>query len=159
MNWISFRVSFHTGKDLLEKKQFQKAAENLERAVSIRPEDLEASLLLARAKFGLGEKDAAKNLVFNLIQQAPSLGAPYFCLAGFLRDEHDVEGAIEQYEKTVVLDPKNEEAWYELGKLSLRVNRPERALEAFQEVTTVDPFITPYQLSLLQEKLKLSGKK
>lgn len=64
--------------------------------------------------------------------------------------EHDADGAEQELEKTVEIDPQFAEAWFQLGKLQ-ETSNPQAARNSFQKAMAADPeFVLPYeQLAVL----------
>ena len=55
------------------------------------------------------------------------------------------DGAMHDLEKTVQIDPKFAEAWYQLGKLQQK-SKPQDALASFEKSAAADPqFVSPYE--------------
>ena len=55
------------------------------------------------------------------------------------------DGAQRDLEKTVQIDPKFAEAWYQLGKLQQK-SKPQDALASFEKAVSADPqFVPPYE--------------
>jgi tetratricopeptide (TPR) repeat protein len=62
-----------------------------------------------------------------------------FLAAAYLRDENFTEA--ERYcREAIALDPKREEAYYDLGSSLSGQGRTEEALQAFQTAYTLDPY-------------------
>lgn len=154
MKWLEFRLAYLSGKEFLEKKEWQKAESRLQEAVALAPWHPEATLLLAEALWGLGKKEEAGQWIDLLLQHTPSLSSAYFLLGKFCVEEKAYEKGRDYFTAAASLDEKNIEIWYELGKVYLKLNQREEALSAFYKVTRMDPFIAPSQLAVLQEKLE-----
>jgi len=153
MGWFDFRLAYFPGEDALRKEKWEKARMHLEKALQINPASTEAACDLATALWSLGKKEEARKQINDFLQKFPqSLG--FLTLGRFLSEENQLDAAHEAFQKAVSLDPKNLDAHYELGKVLLQLNEPEKVFEIFHKVTLNDPFITPFALSRLQEKLR-----
>ncbi|MCL4513611.1 MAG: tetratricopeptide repeat protein [Candidatus Eremiobacteraeota bacterium] len=154
MKWLSFRLSYFPGKDAIERKEWNKAENHLEKATQIFPNHSEAVLNLAQAKWNLEKKEEAFHLIEKLLQNEPESTSAYFLMGQFSLKENQLDKALEYFTKSIQANPKNIEAWYELGKLYIRQNEAVKAVEAFHQVVQQEPFLAHLRSSELQDKLK-----
>lgn len=157
MRWLAFRMAYHTGKESLEKQRWEKAEISLKQSLLQIPFHPDATLALAQALWGLGKKEEARSHLSEFLSRQGNF-APAFVLEGrWLCEEKKVEQASKELEKAVSVDPKNIEAWYELGRIYVQLDLQADAFRAFKKVAYADPFIAPFELSLLEEKLQNAG--
>lgn len=143
MSWLSFRLAYFRGVEALRKEDWVKAESFFRKALQIRPLHPETILQLAQTLQNLKMESEARALIDNLIQSHPNLSEPYFLLGDF--------------EKAVSLDPKNSNAWHELGKTALLNQDFKKALLAFRKAVEIDPFLLPQQLHKLEELVGRNG--
>lgn len=145
MTWLSFRIQFGYAKEALAKKNWEKAKIHFKKAAEIDRSKIEASLGLAEALYNLNEKNQAVEILEGLIQHEPDPSA-YFMLGRFTGDEAKLE-------KSVELDSKNSEAWYELGKIRLKKKNDAGALKAFQRAALLDLMLVPSRFEEVKAKI------
>jgi len=150
MNWLQFRAQYGYAKEALEKKEWEKAKFHFEKALSISPSKADALLGLAEAHVNLNEKNAAVKILETLIQDEPDFAYPYFMLGKILNEK-------EKFDQCLALEPKNAEAWHELGKLYLHTNDQKNAIQAFSKATLLEPWICISRLEDVRNRLRASN--
>jgi len=158
MRWLSFRLAYFYGKDAATNKKWAKAESHLQEALQYFPRHPQASLALAEALWNQGKKEAARQQIHSLEESEPGLSPVSYLLGLFSKEEGNLEQARTYLEEAVLRDSKNIEAWYELGKIYIGLSETEKALQALEQVTRVDPFITRSRFLELKEKVKVSGR-
>ena len=78
-------------------------------------------------------------------------------LGRVLEQQGDLPGALSTFEKTVEVDPRESDAYYEMGRVYLKTNDRARGLEALKRAVQLAPDDADYRAAL--EKAEGSGKK
>lgn len=139
------------GKRLLDENQTETAIAALKRAVEIDPE-------LAEAHFNLG---IAYDLLEMQIEQAGQVTETTSNTNSKdkvkkTKSELAFEDAVKAYKKWVAKNPKDDTAFYYLGRTYAKLMQDEEAEEAFQEAVKLKPEDTEYQTELGAILIKLA---
>lgn len=107
--WISDAYALR-GRFLDEKNEFEKAIQDIEKAIKFRPDNYLAWLLLARSKFNINDLDGS----FEAINKGKLLPeADYSCLYSIafltLYEGKNFEKALKRYQKAIRATPVNTE--------------------------------------------------
>jgi len=122
----------------------QEAIEQLLSAVKISPNDAKLYLLLAEQCYAIDDFDAASDCANNAIRKVTSenrhiIHKAWFILARVHWQQGELTEALADYHKALSLDPKNPEILMELASLYEAMNKPDRALTAWQGVARLYP--------------------
>lgn len=136
--------------DGLEARDYARAAEMSEKALSIDERDWRAWHYLGSARIGLGradEAEAAYLRAYELEPKDPSTKAGLvwcrFHLATSAYDRGDLDRAIGLYRECTSLEPDNAPAWHNLGIAYQAQADWKRAIEAYEKAVSLDPSNTP----------------
>lgn len=138
------------GSALLKVGDLPDAAYAFNRAVTLDPHLYEAyvglgSIQLRKKDFSAAQVSFQKAAKLRPHQIAPYLGlAQAYYLAGL------VEHATEPVKKILEIDPKNDVAWYTLGKMYGDAHAPDQALLAMQRAVELKPHNPNYQIALAE---------
>ena len=118
--------------------EYDEAARNLRRALSIRSDDADVLVELALVHYARDEHELARLATHHAIQLDPR-HAPAHNLLGLLALKRgDVNEAIRLFERASELDRQLVEGWMNLGQVSLSVRGYEAAEQAFERVVALD---------------------
>jgi hypothetical protein len=86
------------------------------------------------------------------IEISPLTAQYYLGYADYLQVAGDNTGAVQNFQKSVQLDPKNPDALYSLAKLQVTLGMKEDALHSYESLLLLIPQGSPYYASIVQEK-------
>jgi tetratricopeptide (TPR) repeat protein len=144
-------IALAEGKRLLDENQTTRAIQFLEHAVNLNPELAEAHFHLGIA-YALQEMQneqegvAIENENTNSNDKTPPK----------TRSERAFEKAVEAYEKWVDANPKDDVAYYNLGRTYSKLMKDEEAEKAFKQAVKIKPDDTEYQTELGAILVKLA---
>ena len=129
---------FQLGYAYTALKQTEPARAEYEKAVALDPKMTEAQLNLGIL---LLEKDpgAAVEPLRKAVELLPSQSRPRYLLGLAEERTGDWQGAAESFEGAARLDPKDEDALTELGRIYLKHNRAADAEKKFRAALGIDP--------------------
>jgi chemotaxis protein methyltransferase CheR len=104
-------------RELLTLGQLGQATDELKRHCQKRPEDLEASYLLARIQADLGQHERAAMVLHEILKQDPFGVRGYFLLAQIAEEQGDRIRAMELLKRSIYIDPDYIPGYLELGLL------------------------------------------
>jgi Tfp pilus assembly protein PilF len=148
-----FKPAYVALAQLLElEKDHNGAMDALRQAVRIEPESLRARLELGSALLRIGTSaslDEAQNILTSLVDDAPNISAAHSELGSVYIQQHNLDGALSEWQKALQLDPTNTSVLLNFGALLDSSNETELAAKQFLAATIIDP-------SLLQARLDLA---
>jgi len=103
------------------------------------PRDVNALRLLATCALHGGRVREAERLLMRAVGQAPDYVEARLDLGRVLRDQHRLEGAIEQFEKAIELEPGNDQGHYLLASVLAPAARTHDAIAAYRKVLELRP--------------------
>lgn len=142
---IEFREiekAYDEAMEMMEKGDYQKALEIAERALLLRPDDLDLSYLKGCALFALGQLDSASEVVNEaLITEEGKVHPDIWFLKGLiLKKKGQLTEALEAYDKAISFDEEpSEEILIEKGDTLLTLERYDEAMEAFLFANELNP--------------------
>jgi len=118
----------------------REAALRVEKAATVFAAGVEGQRALATKYFALGQAQRAADVLAPLAQSNDA-GVLSDVAAAYLarRADGDPEQAFNLLERAVALDPKRQEAWFNLGLAAEAARRPTRAREAWSRYLVLDP--------------------
>ena len=132
-------------KELYKNDEDERAAQVLEQAVKLDPNNAEAHLRLGMAYAALERKPEAEDeykkaidLFKKKIQTDPKDGLSFFYLGEAYNFLHRDEDAARAYREATRLKPDDEEAWYQLGMVDTKLAQYSDAVNAFQKALELD---------------------
>jgi tetratricopeptide (TPR) repeat protein len=137
------------GSRLLEESDIEAAILYLERAVEINPDLGEAYFKLGIA-YGLQQLQAVQAGI-ELESSTDDNGKPRKSSS-----ERAFEKAIEAYKKWVKENPKDDVAYYNLGRSYAKLMKDEEAEDAFKQAVAIKPEDPEYQMELGAIRIKLA---
>lgn len=143
-------IALEEGKRLLDENQTARAIEYLEHAATLNP-------ALAEAHFQLGIAYALLELQNQqdgvVVEPEPANSKEKETKS---RSEKAFELAVEAYEKWIDANPKDDVAYYNLGRTYSKLMKDEEAEKAFEQAVKIKPEDTEYQTELGAIRIKLA---
>ncbi|HEV2802981.1 MAG TPA: tetratricopeptide repeat protein [Pyrinomonadaceae bacterium] len=120
---------------------YDKAALYLQRAIDLKPRDFDALSAMGNTKYDAGDFTAAATFYERALAVQPQntdvqtdLGNTYF-----QRQPPDFRRAIEEYRKTLKIDPRHEKALQNIAAAALQLGDKTAAREAIDQLAAVNP--------------------
>jgi tetratricopeptide (TPR) repeat protein len=136
---------FALGNELSKAGDYQKAADEYQKALNLEPENVDVLTNLGVAYYNLGQLDDAIEVYLNAIELAPNDGDIYSNLAAAYVQKYQSSGAedqlyeaLEQYKKAVELKPDLAQAHYGLGVVYALLGQNQDAIQAFEKFQELD---------------------
>jgi tetratricopeptide (TPR) repeat protein len=123
------------------------------------PKDVEALIALGNANFDIQRFDKAKELYLRALEIEPENVLVRTDLASCYRNMGDVEQALKELDQVLSIDPKHENALYNMGVLLLNDKQdPKGAAAAWETLIAAHPNVS-YATDLKKEieELKTQG--
>ncbi len=137
-------VDVTLGELRLRTGQPAEAVSAFQRALSLRPNDYEALLGLARAQDASGDVANAERMYRRAIQLQPSYWFGYSKFAGFYFNRGQYARAAEMFRRVTELAPDSARAFSNLGATYHQMDRLEDALTAFRKSLGIEPTSMAY---------------
>jgi len=137
-------VDITLGELRLRTGQPAEAVRSFQHALSIRGNDYEASLGLARAEDAAGNETAAEAAYRRAIQLQPSYWFGYSKFAGFYFNRGNYARAVEMFRRVTELAPDSARAFSNLGAAYHQMDRFEDALAAYRKSIAIEPTTGAY---------------
>jgi predicted Zn-dependent protease len=110
------------------------AAEVLRRGLDLHPDMPTASAMLGMSYFQLGANDKAEPLLRAAVEASPTDDSMQMMLAHDLVDEKKFEDATVVLNSYLARNPKDQQAWYMLGKTYLQLSE-----DSLKKIDEIDP--------------------
>ncbi len=122
------------GSLYLRQRQYRKAVEILEKGLRVDPKMSSASALLGMSLYESGDYARARPRLEAALRANPKDTNVEMTLADDLANLHEPEAAVGHLRDVVQREPKNQQAWYRLGKLYMQLSQ-----EALVNFRDIDP--------------------
>jgi tetratricopeptide (TPR) repeat protein len=132
---------------LARKNQLNPALDLLTQAVAEDPENGPALAQLAKIDFSRGEVAKAQEEITKALHGDP-YNPEYLYVRGKVLEGTDPAEALEAFRQTVLLNPKESDAYYEMGEIHLRMGAIGQAAEAFRKAVALSPQDPDYRKAL-----------
>ncbi|HZH30858.1 MAG TPA: tetratricopeptide repeat protein [Pyrinomonadaceae bacterium] len=136
-----FDLQMNAATIFYKLKAFDKAALYLQRAIDLKPRDADALSAMGNTKYDAGDFPAAALFYERTLAVQPQntdvqtdLGNTYF-----QRQPPDYRRAIEEYRKTLKIDPRHEKALQNIAAAALQLGDKTAAREAIDQLAGVNP--------------------
>jgi tetratricopeptide (TPR) repeat protein len=136
-----FDLQMNAATIFYKLKAFDKAVLYLQRAIDLKPRDVDALAAMGNTKYDAGDFAAAAGFYERVLAVQPQnadvqtdLGNTYF-----QRQPPDFRRAIEEYRKTLKIDPRHEKALQNIAAAALRMGDKAAAQEAVQQLAAINP--------------------
>ncbi len=141
--FVSYERSadFHhnLGSILYDKGHVDEAITQFQKALEIRPNDVEAHNGLGSALLQKGQKDEAIAQFQKALELQPNNAMPHYNLGLALRRKGQVDEAIIQFKRAVELQTKYPDAHNNLGVVLLQKGQVDEAITQFQKALELKP--------------------
>ena len=122
-------------------QDFQKSALYLERAIKLKPNDLDVLTAMGNTKYDAGDFVAAGTYYERALAVNPSdpdvrtdYGNTFF-----RRTPPDYDRAIAEYRKSIAADPRHENSWKNIAAAALQKGDKRTAQEAVDKLASINP--------------------
>lgn len=147
-------VALAEGKRLMDENLTDQAIAALKRAVELNPDLAEAYFQLGVAYNLLEMQNKQSGVVTNTAPATNSSSKD--ASPKKTESEKAFEQAVKAYEKWIKANPKDDTAYYYLGRTYAKLMKDDEAEEAFQEAVSLKPDDTEYQTELGAILIKLA---
>jgi tetratricopeptide (TPR) repeat protein len=152
---------FRQGNDLSRAGDFDKAAEQYQKALDLEPQYVDAMANLGVAYYNLGQLDQAIEQYTKAIEIAPSdadirsnLAAAHVQKHQSSGDPEELDKALEQYKEATELNPELAEAHFGLGVIYALQGDKAQAIQAFERFQELDQGQDPVATNSAEDYLK-----
>jgi tetratricopeptide (TPR) repeat protein len=136
-----FDLQMNAATIFYKLKAFDKATLYLQRAIDLKPRDADALSAMGNTKYDVGDFVTAASFYERVLAVQPQnadvqtdLGNTYF-----QREPPDFRRAIEEYRKTLKIDPRHEKALQNIAAAALRLSDKAAAQEAVEQLAAINP--------------------
>lgn len=113
------------------------ALEAVDQALALKPDWEQALVHRARVRIKLGQTQQAAEELARAIKAYPKAAELRLVYAGLLLEQQQVDKAIKQFKRLLVIDPENDGALYSMGLLSIDAGDLAQAEEYFRKLLSV----------------------
>ncbi len=139
--------------ELARKNQLAAALAVLGQALEEDPENGPSFAQLAKIDFSRGDVAKAQEEIAKALRGDP-YNPDYLYVRGKVLESTDPAAALEAFQQTVLVNPKESDAYFEMGEVYLRIGERNRAAEALRKAVQLSPDDPDYKKALAQ----VSGK-
>lgn len=133
---------------LLAVGRVEEAGADIERALSLNPNDSSAFALQAIIAVVQNEKEKALEVAGKAVEADPDSATAQIALSYARQARFDLEGTRASLEKAVELEPENVLAWARLAELWSSFGDLDKALEAAEKAVSLEPDLSRTQTVL-----------
>jgi tetratricopeptide (TPR) repeat protein len=133
--------------ELARKNQLNSALDLLNRALSEDPENGPSLAQLAKIDFSRGEVPKAHEEINNALRGDP-YNPDYLYVLGRVLETSDPSAALAAFQRTVLVNPKESDAYYEMGAIYLKMGDRKHAIEALEKAVQLSPDDPDYRKAL-----------
>jgi tetratricopeptide (TPR) repeat protein len=133
---------------LLAVGRVDEANADIQRALSIHPQDSNALALQTIIAVAQNEQEKALTLAQQAVGAAPNSASALIALSYAQQSRFDLEGARASLTRAVELEPHNALAWARLAELHSSFGNLDHALSAAQQAATLEPNLSRTQTVL-----------
>lgn len=128
-------------------KMYDNATVALEKALRLRPDDIDTMFQLADLYYSRGNLAQAEDIFRKIIKSTPgdsNTESALISLGIILDDMERFSEAIEALERAVSINPKNDSAYYNLGIAYKNAGQPTKAIENWRKASALNPTETKH---------------
>jgi TolB-like protein/tetratricopeptide (TPR) repeat protein len=118
---------------------FDRAEDQLNKAITLNSEPVDAYIEMSRVRVGQGRKKAAEDLLLKARSMKPQYWATYEALGSFYYRNDRYDEAIIEYEKAITLAPQVATAHAAKGAAYWMLGANDNAIEAYQASLDIKP--------------------
>jgi len=119
--------------------EFEKAVEEFQRAIELKPGYADAYHNLGNTYQQMGKVDEAIESFEKAIEASPNLWQSYQNLAAIYFEQENYTKAKNYLEKATNVNPKNDNLFLNLGIINLKLGEKEKAKQALEQALKIDP--------------------
>ena len=91
------------------------------------------------ARLYAGDPDSAIQELQKSVKQRPGFVPAHEALAQAYLDKHDYDSAAAELKRGLTFDPRNENLYYDLGRVYMSAKQPAKAEDAFRQLLKINP--------------------
>jgi len=133
--------------ELARKNQLTPALALLSQALAEDPENGATLALLAKIDFSRGDVSKAREEITKALSIDP-YNPDYLYVQGKVLENSDPAAALQAFQQTVLVNPTESDAYYEMGELYLKMGERTRAAEALRKAVQLSPEDPDYKKAL-----------
>ncbi|WP_019509046.1 tetratricopeptide repeat protein [Pleurocapsa sp. PCC 7319] len=135
---VSAQNHFLLGNKLLEQHQVKPAIACYRRAITFKPDLIDAYWQLGAILTAIGNLEAAIACYQQALKVAPSQARSYLLLGQALSTKKQWQAALNCYQKAVALEPDNADIQHNLGEILAQEKQWEDAVTAYRKAIALD---------------------
>ncbi len=147
----SYEAHYQRAKSYFAIKEFEKAAEQAQRALKYDNDNLEAQLLLGDSLAGLKRTSAALKAYAKAAHSHPADSEPYFKMGNvYIRDASPSgqKRAADAFKQAIQIDPRNKQAFNNLGVIAMSSGDIDSAVTYLKRALELDEDFADAHLNL-----------
>ena len=129
------------------QNQLTPALDQLQQALAEDPDNGPSLALLAKIDFSRGNPAKAQEEIDRALQGDP-YNPDYLYVRGKVLESTDPRAALKMFRETVLVNPRESDAYYEMGELYIKLGEPKRAIEALRKAVQLSPDDPDYRKAL-----------
>jgi len=133
--------------ELARRNQLTSALAVLGQALAEDPGNGPSLALLAKLDFSRGETAKAREEITQALRGDP-YNPDYLYVRGKVLEDSDPHAALEAFHDVVLVNPKESDAYYEMGEVYLKLGQRSRAEEALRKAVQLSPDDPDYKKAL-----------
>lgn len=130
---VSAKNHYLLGEKLLQQKQTERAIDCYRRAVSLKPDLIEAYWRLGEISLVRGNHKTALACYHRALKIEPKRVQNYILLGKALSQHNNWEAALSYYQKALILKPNNADIYINIGECLVNLQRYEEAAKTLQQ--------------------------
>lgn len=127
------------GDKLLQQNKVEQAIACYRRAISSKPDWIEAYWRLGEVLIAIGNYQAAENYCRQALKINPHQSRSYFLLGKVFYQQQQWQSALACYQKAVELEPNNADIQHNLGEVFAREEQWDKAVQAYRQAIAIQP--------------------
>ena len=151
-------IYYNIGNVFLDTHQYQKAITYYQKAISLKPDFINAHHNLGNAFLYLNRLKEAMTHFQTVLDHTPTHVEAHIALGNTLAKQHKLEKAIQHYRFALELNPENVVLYNNLGSILVQTNQLGEAAQLFKKALMIDPDYKTARQNL-DKLLRLDGKK
>lgn len=132
-------ATFEQARALKQQGQLAQALASGRQLLALRPDDIDAAVLVAEILVIQGQRDAAIETWSRQIELDPDRALAWYKRGNLLKDAGQSEDAVADYDRAIAIDPNYAYALCNRGVVLVRLGRLEAALESYDRAIAVTP--------------------
>ena len=133
--------------EMARKNQLNPSLDLLQQALAEDPENASSLALLAKIDFSRGDVAKAQEEIARALRGDP-YNPDYLYVHGKVLEGTDPRAALEAFLQTVLVNPKESDAYYEMGEIYLKLGDRNRASQALRRAVQLSPEDPDYRRAL-----------